>query len=311
MGLLFAVLCAIDFQRHFYASKKAVDAERAAIHRDIEVLRKSPDDTRTYDDLLVRSERLLAYLYLQYSIDTTNIAARDDEEALSVEVAEITRRVSLPNVPWQKKSRDEMAAELIALTKSGNEYARAHGYADAAEAAYAQNGWTKSDVESLLARVERYRPQYEEYRSTRKKLEPPRQFSVDDARETILTSIHALPAAFRVEMRRLLDPEEQRIDMAPGPNRRRGAFSKGFPGTTSVVFMSGFTGAYNDMRALMHEGTHAVHRQLQARGRVRPRYANGPKWILEATAVFAEMLLADTLARKTGEAFYAQQFLEG
>src|SRR6478672_11894075 len=69
----------IDFERYFYATPQAQAAEAAAIQKDIAALRgvtpTSPASIRTYEDLLVRSERLSAYLYLRYATDTTNTEA--------------------------------------------------------------------------------------------------------------------------------------------------------------------------------------------------------------------------------------------
>jgi len=64
---------------------------------------------------------------------------------------------------------------------------------------------------------------------------------------------------------------------------------------TSVFFMNGFSGTYHDLRVIAHEGTHAVERQMQTRAGVLPVYASGPKFIMEALAIAAELQLARSL----------------
>jgi oligoendopeptidase F len=101
----------------------------------------------------------------------------------------------------------------------------------------------------------------------------------------------------------------------PGDHRKAGGFSKGFPGVTTVFFSHGYEGYYNDMRVLMHESTHAVHRQLMNNHAVRAVYADGPHYLFESFAILNELLLADTLYQKetnlVKRQYYLEQFLEG
>jgi oligoendopeptidase F len=117
------------------------------------------------------------------------------------------------------------------------------------------------------------------------------------------------------ELAALLDPANGRMDIVPGPFRKRGGFSKGFIGTDSVFFSYGFRGSYNDVRVLAHEGTHALHRQLMSHNGVLPGNAFGPSYLFEAFAIFSEFLLPDYLydheSERWKKQFYLEQFLEG
>jgi oligoendopeptidase F len=116
-------------------------------------------------------------------------------------------------------------------------------------------------------------------------------------------------------MSALLDPANGRVDVASGRHRRRSGFSKGFPGFASVFFAGDFTGSYNDMRVIAHEGGHAVHRELMTKAGIIPAYAEGPHFLFESFAAFNELLLADYMAAHAPtpelKAWYMEQFLEG
>jgi oligoendopeptidase F len=124
-----------------------------------------------------------------------------------------------------------------------------------------------------------------------------------------------LGAEYGWELASLLDPANGRIDIMPGDHRKAGGFSKGFPGVTTVFFSHAFEGYYNDMRVLMHESTHAVHRQLMSNHTVRAVYADGPHYLFESFAIFNELLLADYLyqhdTNPAKRQYYLEQFLDG
>ncbi len=48
---------------------------------------------------------------------------------------------------------------------------------------------------------------------------------------------------------------------------------------------------------VVHEGGHAIHRELMNAGGVSPFYASGPHWMFEAFAILNELLLEDRLYR--------------
>lgn len=69
------------------------------------------------------------------------------------------------------------------------------------------------------------------------------------------------------------------------------------------------------MRVLMHESTHAVHRQLMNNHAVRALYADGPHYLFESFAILNELLLADYLLQREADRsrrqYYLEQFLDG
>jgi oligoendopeptidase F len=79
--------------------------------------------------------------------------------------------------------------------------------------------------------------------------------------------------------------------------------------------MGGYEGYYNDVRVLMHESTHAVHRQLMNNKGVLPACANGPHYLFESFAIFHELLLPDFLYRQESDPsrrrYILEQFFEG
>ena len=214
------------------------------------------------------------------------------------------------------QKRDVVAFALIHLAASRHAAAKAHGFPDAVTEAYARNGWTRAQVDALLEQLAERAPLYHRFQQLHAAANdaPKPQFTIDETRALLLEILGRLGPSYRAELAKLLDPAERRLDILPGPNRRRGGFSL-FTGTNSIFFMSGFRGAYNDVRVLTHESTHAMQRQLMARHGVRPVYRDGPKYLFEATAIFNELLLPDALALRTTDpglrAFYLDQFLGG
>ncbi len=214
------------------------------------------------------------------------------------------------------QKRDLVAFALIHLASARHAAARARGFPDAVTEAYARNGWTRAQVDKILEQLAERAPLYQRFKEKRVSVPDAAQpqFTIDETRALLLDVLAPLGSKYTTELAKLLDPAERRLDITPGPNRRRGGFSL-FTGTNSVFFMSGFRGSYNDVRVLTHESTHAMQRQLQARHGVRPVYADGPKYLFEATAIFNELLLPDALARRATDprlrAFYLDQFLGG
>ena len=222
--------------------------------------------------------------------------------------------------------RDLYAFTLIHLANARNTIAQMHHFDDAASQIYARSFWTKAQVTRLLDEIAATAAVYTRYQLLRAEhaggnlwdLNAPvpdrPRFTIDDARTVLQAAFEPIGPRYSSALNNLLDPSEGRLDITPGPHRRRGGFSKGFPGFRSVFYMSGFTGEYNDVRIIAHESTHAVQRQLESEHGVRPVYANGPGFLFEAYAIFNELLLPDFLYRQEAnerrKQFYLEQFLE-
>ena len=299
-----------------------------------------------YNAVLASYERLDAFLYLHTAIDTTDARAKDADDALNAEFdrrtafffdelhaakskryaffVERARPVSSnPLVSgWQSElhdlssDRQIVAFALIHLARARNAEAKQHGYADAATAVYAESHLSKADVTRLLDGIAAHADLYARYdakRSERTRAESP-HYTFEDARSLLPRALAPLGTTYISELEKLLDPAAGRIDLGPGEHRRRGGFSKGFAGFPSVFYMQSFGGAYNDLRIIAHESTHAIQRQLQVNAGNPPISLGGAKYLFEACAIFNELLLPDFLASETSDPaqrrFFLEQFLE-
>jgi oligoendopeptidase F len=233
-------------------------------------------------------------------------------------------------------ARDLYAFTLTRLASMRTLLARLRHFDDAASEVYFNSYWTKAEVDDLIAQVAQHADLYKRYQRIRAAhvaklaglpsaniwdlsrtlpaMKPP-QFTIEQASELIREAMKPLGSEYRIELSALLDPRNGRMDIVPGPSRKRGGFSQGFIGADSVFFSSGFKGSYNDVRILAHESTHALHRQLMNRNHVLPAYAVGPHYLFEAFAIFSEFLLPDFLYANESDPlkkqFYLEQFLEG
>ena len=232
--------------------------------------------------------------------------------------------------------RDLYAYALINLVKRRNRLAQIHHFEDAPGEVYFNSYWSKAEVTNLLEELGQQAAIYLRYQQLRLEHarvvlgvdhaylwdiasspsgEPSPRFSFEQAKEYLLKALTPLGADYGRELASLLDPANGRIDIMPGDHRKAGGFSKGFPGVTTVFFSHGYEGYYNDMRVLMHESTHAVHRQLMNNHAVRAVYADGPHYLFESFAIFNELLLADHLYQQETDPakrqYYLEQFLDG
>ncbi len=232
--------------------------------------------------------------------------------------------------------RELYAFTLTRLAAARTRIAELRHFADAASETYFNSYWTRAEVDALISQVAARANVYKHYQQIRAEhvrkligsseinvwdsgMRPPQmrapRFTIEKATQTLRDALAPLGREYGEELAALLDPKNGRMDIVPGPHRKRGGFSKGFIGTDSVFFSGGFAGSYNDLRILAHESTHAVHRQLMSRARVRATYAEGPHYLFEAFAIFNEFLLPDYLYQHetdpTLKTFYLEQFLEG
>ena len=355
----------IDFARIFPPEATQRDAYALAMTR-LDAMRgrivKSPSlALERYNAALRAFERLDAYLYLRYAVDTTNVQARNAEDVLSDdfvkrtafffdEARQVTRmpaagrwffenaRHAQPAVgaeslatSWASDLHDLLDSEkrpaedkrelyaftLLRLARAGNAIARLRGAEDAAASAYSRSGLAKSDVTRLLDGVAAHSDLYKRYRLLRAHRDPlssPPRFTLDETRTILRDALAPAGAAYAAQLSKLLDPTAGRIDLGPGEHRKRGGFSKGFPGFVSVFYMHDFDGSYNAVRIIAHESTHALQRQLEADRSVPAVYIEGPKFLAESYAMFHELLLPDDLAARENDparkAYFLEQFLD-
>jgi oligoendopeptidase F len=101
--------------------------------------------------------------------------------------------------------------------------------------------------------------------------------------------------------RQLLDPATGRMDIAAEQGKRiNGGFSIGAPGVASGLFVENYgRGLIGDSRVIIHEGGHAIHKQLMSEGGVSPFYTQGPNWMFDGFAILNEFLFYDRLYRSS------------
>ena len=227
------------------------------------------------------------------------------------------------------------AFALSRLATANNRLATLHHFESAPEQFYWRSFLSRREVDQMLSTVAAHADIYKNYERVRSEhvgralgLKPANlwdldavtiasepQFTFEEMRAILARALAPLGDEYVHEMNALLDPANGRADVAHGADRKRTGFSEGFSGFTSVFFAGDFTGSYNDMRVIAHEGGHAVHRELMTKAGVIPAYAEGPHFLFESFAVLNELLLADYLSAEAKDpelkAWYLEQFLQG
>ena len=283
-------------------------------------------DERTITAFVARRQSIKPYLFAIES------ARRNRPHTLSLKEEEVLSAIA-PDNDWEAELYDKLRAQpqvtpfqrdlfaftLTRLAMSRTRLAHLHHFADAASEAYFVSYWTRTEVDGLLEQVVQKADVFKRYQRIRaahlKAAKAPPRYTINQASDILRKALAPLGPDYTRELAALLDPANGRMDIVPGEHRKRGGFSKGFIGTDSVFYSAGFAGAYNDLRILTHESTHAVHRQLMNRNHVLPPYAEGPHYLFEAFAIFNEFLLPDYLYNTETDSsvrqFYLERFLEG
>jgi oligoendopeptidase F len=231
--------------------------------------------------------------------------------------------------------RELYAFALVDLVKARDALARAHGFADGPEQVYFASSWTTGQVRTLLERIgnlagvyRRYQQMRVDYLHARSGLDvapwdlqsapadaPVPRFTIAEGSAQIRVALAPLGPEYGRELAALLNPANGRMDIVPGPNRKSGGFSRGFPGVTTAFYSAGYEGYYNDLRVIAHESTHAIHRQLMKDHDVLPIYADGPGFLFESFAILNELLLPEYLHAHAREPdarrYFLEQFFDG
>jgi len=228
------------------------------------------------------------------------------------------------------RDEDLHAFALLKLAGALNHVASLHNFDDAVEQAYFDRFLNVAEVTRLLERVRASSGLNEEYErlgaeQAARVLHLPEvkvwdlpaaasseapHFTFAEARQAILRAAAPLGSEYVAELEALLDPRNGRLDLGPGPRRKRTGFSRGFSGQVSVVYVGEFGGTYSDVRVLAHESAHAVHRALMDRAGVSPDSSEGPHFLFESFAILNELLLAEDLAQHEDDPARRQYFLE-
>jgi len=244
---------------------------------------------------------------------------------------------SIRQTAWQSRwdgvaSRaDVYAAILLGVVRLNDRVAHLAHFPDAPTRVYFSRGLERQNVTAVLAAIESHAELFKNYQRLRVRHvtaidgladvrswdltlpEPgfavPR-LTLDQTRSAALTALAPLGPDYVEHFRQLMDPNNQRMDVAAEQGKRtNGGFSIHAPGVPSGLFVENYgAGLLNASRVIVHEGGHAIHGQLMNENGVSPFYTHGPNWMVEAFATLNEFLLYDSLYRKSShpkaQAFY-------
>jgi oligoendopeptidase F len=138
------------------------------------------------------------------------------------------------------------------------------------------------------------------------------RLSLEQTSSTALLALKPLGRDYVEHFRQLLDPRNARLDVGAAQGKRtNGGFSIGVPGVPSGLFVENYgAGLLSDSRIIIHEGGHAIHRQLMNENKVTPFYTRGPNWMFEAFATLNEFLLYDNLYQRSTDPKAKVYYLE-
>ena len=194
--------------------------------------------------------------------------------------------------------QDEYAALLISIATARNQLAHTRGFSSAADAAYFDRSLSLTSVGRTLGAV-RASHVYSNYR--RLAATAPMsgghvpEISFSDAVPLIVAATKGVSDEYASMYDALLNPLNHRVELCNGAECEEGGFSVGFSGATSGLYLNGYRGTVNNVRALAHESGHAVHRELMSRNQTHAAYNIGPSFMLESFSIFSELLLLDHL----------------
>jgi hypothetical protein len=128
----------------------------------------------------------------------------------------------------------------------------------------------------------------------------PAQQSFEQADTIILQALEPLGQDYVNNFRWLLNPQNGALEIGGGPTRAGGGTSISYPHVPTSFYMKRFSGDLQSMLTMIHEGGHAIHKQLMSENLLAPEYAEGPHFLFEAFAIFNELLLFDRLIDSAG-----------
>lgn len=200
------------------------------------------------------------------------------------------------------------------LVTASNRLASLRHHRDEIEASLEPLFLTRTEVDRTLRELSKAKPLAASLDQIKRAhpVDTPKPIPIEQGLRDVRDAISPLGASFLREWDVLTDPRNGPIDIAGGPNRSGLGTGWGFPASQpSILYWPEYTGEYDDLdRGLAHEGGHALHFSLMRANHVLPCYSDGPNYFFESFAIFNQLLLADSLYRKTGDRFYLAQILD-
>jgi oligoendopeptidase F len=249
---------------------------------------------------------------------------------------------SVRQAAWQGRwngyasRKDIYATILLGVVRLEDRVAHLKHFPDAPSMVYFGRNLDRGQVNDALAAMMSHAELFKDYQRLRAKhisamtgitdarswdmtlpapgFSPPR-LTLPETTAAALLALKPLGRDYVEHFRQLLDPANRRLDAETVQGKRiNGGFSIGAQGVPSGLFVENYgAGVLNDSRVIVHEGGHAIHRQLMNEAQVSPFYTRGPNWMFEAFATLNEFLLYDHLYQTNvdpkAKAFYLEALI--
>ena len=217
--------------------------------------------------------------------------------------------------------RNTTGALLSGSIRNDNFYSSVHGYPSARAAALLDDNIPESVYDSLVEAVSNSTATIERYYRLRSKLigvedlalydlyvplspEPERKFSIEEAVETVLTSVAALGDTYANDLRDLLG--KRTVDWQETAGKSSGAYSSGAYGANPVILMN-WNGSSDHVFTLAHEAGHQMH-TFYSHGNNPFHYAGYSIFLAEVASTINETLLTWDLLAQTPESDKQERF---
>ncbi len=141
---------------------------------------------------------------------------------------------------------------------------------------------------------------------------PEPRFVIGEASRAVRGAMRVFGTDYEAELDHLIDPQNGRLDIVAGANRKAGDFTWGAYGSSWFFYMHGYNGYLTDVVTFAHELAHPAHFRLLYKAGVPWYYGDGARYFTEGFAKVNELLILDHLSKtaktKADKLFYLRQF---